>query len=316
MNIININHVNTKRNLGVIPKSSFSKVNSETAGPVSNGRFDSFTIVGTDENYKNGADIKELDSKTAELVRNMSKFSDEEKSEIAYGAYLEMAKVISGMKQAIEYDITCFSEFKDEKAYYTDLLNSGGKIGEGGGRYKFGGNVAGDVVESEDIENALSEVQNSIDSWCGKNSDERSMPRQLPEGVYGIFTPEVGYRIVEKIFRREAEVFSAATGISDSALELKDNEFFFSKEDVNEENFLEKANTLLNAVTDRYKKLGDIMSEYSYNHRHLMDRLKERLETAEEREEKKDISISEMILQYDKYLHKAYEKFNVISQKE
>ena len=53
----------------------------------------------------------------------MSRFSDEEKAEIAFGSYLEMAKAINGMKQAIEYDITCSSEYKDEKAYYTNLLS-------------------------------------------------------------------------------------------------------------------------------------------------------------------------------------------------
>lgn len=276
MNIININPVNTKSSLSNIPKSPLHKVNSETVGSASKGRFDSFTLVGTDEKYENGADIKELGSRTAELVRNMSRFSDEEKAEIAFGSYLEMAKAINGMKQAIEYDITCFSEYKDEKAYYTDLLNNGGVIGDGGGRYKFGGNAAGDVVQTEDIQNALSEVQSHIDAWCGKNTAEKSYPRQMPDGVYGIFTPEVGYRIAEKVFRLSADVFSAATGINGSALDLKDNEFFFSKEGVTEENFLEKANTILGAVKGRIKQLGDIWSEYSYNNRHFTDKIKER----------------------------------------
>lgn len=276
MNIININPVNTKSSLSNIPKSPLHKVNSETVSSASKGRFDSFTLVGTDEKYENGADIKELGSKTAELVRNMSGFSDEEKAEIAFGSYLEMAKAINGMKQAIEYDITCFSEYKDEKAYYTDLLNNGGVIGDGGGRYKFGGNAAGDVVQTEDIQNALSGVQSHIDAWCGKNTAEKSYPRQMPDGVYGIFTPEVGYRIAEKVFRLSADVFSAATGINGSALDLKDNEFFFSKEGVTEENFLEKANTILGAVKGRIKQLGDIWSEYSYNNRHFTDKIKER----------------------------------------
>lgn len=276
MNIININPINTKSSLSNIPKSPLHKVNSETVSSASKGRFDSFTLVGTDEKYENGADIKELGSKTAELVRNMSGFSDEEKSEIAFGSYLEMAKAINGMKQAIEYDITCFSEYKDEKAYYTDLLNNGGVIGDDGGRYKFGGNAAGDVVQTEDIQNALSGVQSHIDAWCGKNTAEKSYPRQMPDGVYGIFTPEVGYRIAEKVFRLSADVFSAATGINGSALDLKDNEFFFSKEGVTEENFLEKANTILGAVKGRIKQLGDIWSEYSYNNRHFTDKIKER----------------------------------------
>lgn len=106
------------------------------------------------------------------------------------------------------------------------------------------------------------------------------------------------------------------TGISNSALEIEHGEHYFDKEGVNEENFLEKANTLLNAITDRSKRLGDIMSEYSYNQRHLEDKLKECLESAEKQEEKKDASIAKMIAQYDEYLYKAYGKFKVKPQKE
>ncbi len=233
----------------------------------------------------------------------MSRFSDEEKAEIAFGSYLEMAKAINGMKQAIEYDITCSSEYKDEKAYYTDLLNNGGVIGEGGGRYKFGSNVVGDVAEIEDIQNALSEVQSHIDAWCGKNAAEKSYPRQMPDGVYGIFTPEVGYRIVEKVFRLSADIFSAATGINDSALDLKDNEFFFSKEGVTEENFLEKANSLLDSVKNRIKQLGDIWSEYSYNTRHLTDKTKDRLKVSWEVRE--NISMNNIVKEYREYVCKS-----------
>lgn len=275
MNVISINSPNIK---AVSSSTARNAVHGAGSLKVSSskGRFDTFNLVGADEKYINGADVKSLDFKAAELVRNMSKLSEEEKAELAYGSYLEMAKAIGGMKEAIEYDITCFSEYKEEKAYYTNLLKNGGKIGEGGGQYKFGGNVKGDTVKTDDIKAALSEVQSHIDAWCGKKEAEKPEIRQLPEGVYGIFTHEVGYRIAEKVFRLSANVFSAATGINDSALDLKDNEFFFGKDGVTEENFLEKANTMLSAVKGRIKQLGNIMSEYSHNNRYLTDRVKER----------------------------------------
>lgn len=281
-----------------------------------NHRFDAFTMTGITEKEDNANNINSLDAKTTELVRSLSALSAEDKTELAWDSYLDMQKSLHYIKDMVEIQAERFKDLRDKKAYYTDLLNSNCIVEEERGKYSFSDYNQGSMINSDDVYNALNKVQKSIDLLCGKAKEEDAEPKVLPEHVVGYTTYEEQYRGAERVFKSAANVFSAVTGISDTVLEIEHGELYFDKEDVNEENFLDKANTLFNAITDRSKRLGDIMSEYSYNQRHLMDRLKERLEAAEEREEKKDISISEMILQYDKYLHKAYEKFNVISQKE
>lgn len=284
-----------------------------------NRRFDSFTMIGTEEKGKSSDEFKELDAKTAELVRSLSMLSSEDKAELAFDSYLDMQKSLFYMKDMVKFQVECFNDLSDKKAYYTDLLNSGCTVGEGGGKYKFSGCTVGErgsSINADDVQKALHKVQQSLDSFCGNFKEEDIAPQPLPEHVLGYITYEQLYLGAERIFRSAATVFSAVTGISDSALELEPGELYFDKEGVNEENFLEKANTLLNAITDRSKKLGDIWSEYSYTHRHLMDKLKERLESAERLEEKKGTSIAKMIAQYDEYLFKAYGKFKVMPHKE
>lgn len=133
----------------------------------------------------------------------------------------------------------------------------------------------------------MNKVQKGLDSWCREVSDEEIAALPLPEHVTGYITYRNVYFRDEAMFKTGAVVFSGVTGISDSALEIESGELYFSKEGVNEENFLDKANSLLNAITDRSKKLEDIMSEYSYNQHHLMDKLKERLESADRLEKRK-----------------------------
>ncbi len=293
-----------------------SKADQKANAFTANRRFDAFTMTGITEKEDNTNNINALDAKTAELVRSLSALSAEDKTELAFDSYLDMQKSLHHIKDMVEFQAECFKDLRDKKAYYTDLLNSNCIVEEERGKYKFSDYNQGSMINSDDVYNALNKVQKSLDSLCGKAKEENTVPKPLPEHVVGYITYEEQYNRAEMMFRSASTVFSAVTGISNSALEIELGELYFDKEGVNEENFLEKANTLLNAITDRSKRLGDIMSEYSYNQRHLEDKLKERLESAEKQEEKKDASVAKMISQYDEYLYKAYGKFKVKPQKE
>lgn len=275
-----------------------------------NRRFDSFTMSGTNSKKDNSDDFKELDARKAELVRSLSMLSAEEKLEFAYDSYLDMQKSLYHIKDLVEIQVEMFSELKDKKAYYTDLIDSDCTVGEGGGKYKFLGYEEGSSIEAADVHSVLQKVQRSLDLLCGKIDEEDLVPNPLPEHVTGFITYEDEYYITEMSFRSASTVFSAVTGISDSALQLEPKELYFNKESVNEENFLEKANSLIDTITNRSKKLGDIMSEYSYNHRHLMDKLQDRLDSAERLEEIKGTSISKMIAKYNQCLFKAYSEYH------
>lgn len=301
-----INAANTKTSSVNVPKNFLRKVNSETESPAANDRFDSFTIVGMDEKNKKGAYIKELDTKTAELVRSLSGVPDEDKTELALGSYTDMQMSLHYMKELTEFKIEYFKDMSDKKAYYSGLLDSGCIAGEGGGQYKFSDYAEGDHIDRSKVTAQLDKVQKCIDSLCGNYIKEESEPepQSLPPRVLGYITYDDLYRGAERMFRSASTIFCGVTGISDSALKMEQGEFYFDMEGVTEENYLEKANDLLNAITDRSKKLEDIMSEFSYNQRHQADKLKERLETAEKWQKEKEDSIAKMIARYDEYLYK------------
>lgn len=311
MKILSTNNFNLNMPSANTTKNASKTDQKDNIVFTSNRRFDIFTMSGTTGKTDDSDNVKKLDAKTAELVRSLSALSAEDKTELAFDSYLDMQKSLHYIKDMVEFQAECFKDLRDKKAYYTDLLNSNCIVEEERGKYKFSDYSQGSMINSDDVYNALQKTQKSLDSLCGKAKEEDTEPKPLPEHVVDYITYEEQYNRAEMMFRSAATVFSAVTGISDSALEIESGELYFDKEGVNEENFLEKANSLLNAITDRSKKLGDIMSEYSYNHRHLMDKLKERLELAEKQEEKKDVSIAKMIAQYDEYLNKVYGKFNI-----
>ncbi len=304
MKIENVKNINLNAPSANTVKGA-AKADTKRQSSISpNGRFDTFTMIGTGEKKNNTDSVKTLDAKTSELVRSLSALSAEEKVEFAYDSYLDMQKALLHMKDMVNAQVESFKDLKDKKVYYTDLLSSGCTIGEGGGKYKFSSYAEGDNINSKDVLNALNKVQKGLDSWCREVSDEEIAALPLPEHVTGYITYRNVYFRDEAMFKTGAVVFSGVTGISDSALEIESGELYFSKEGVNEENFLEKANSLLNSITERSKKLEDLWSEYSYNHRRLMDKLKERLESAERLEEKKGTSIAKMIAKYSEYLYK------------
>lgn len=290
---------------------------SKTAAATTSSRFDTFTLVGADkecdksENSQNTAEAKELDAKTKELVKSLSALSAEDKQELAFDSYLDMQQSLLYMKDMIYFQADYFKELKDKKAYYTDLIDSNGIIGEGGGQFKFLGKKEGEIVDIDDVYNALNRVQKSIDTFCGKIPPEIPNPNSYSEHVTGYITYEMLYDGAERMFKSASAVFSAATGITDDALKMEQGEFYFDKEGVDEDNFLEKADNLLNTIKDRSKKLGDIWSEYSYAHCRQMEKLHDRINTAEKSEEKKDASIAKMIAEYDRYLYKALGKNNL-----
>lgn len=271
----------------------------------SNRRFDTFTMTGIERKKDGDRNAKNLDEKTAELVRSLSDMSAEDKTKLAFDSYIDMQKSLHYMKEMIEGQIEYFKDMSDKRAYYSGLLDSECIMGEGGGQYKFSDYAEGEHIDRSKVTAQLDKVQKCIDSLCGNNVKEKSEAEPLPPHVLGYITYDDLYRAAERGFRSASEVFCGVTGVSDSALEMERGEFYFDTEGVTEENYLEKANDLLNAITDRSKKLEDIMSEFSYNQRHQADKLKERLETAEMWQKEKDDSIAEMIARYEEYLYKV-----------
>ena len=83
---------------------------------------------------------------------------------------------------------------------------------------------------------------------------------------------------------------------------MEKGEFNFNTEGVTEENFLEKANDLLNSINERSEKLKDVMTEYLFSKNHKLDKLQARLEAAEERQADKEAVIEKMAEKYDKLL--------------
>lgn len=283
-------------------KSTPKSTQSSNTAVDSNRRFDTFTMTGTEGKRDRSNNAKKLDEKTAELVRSLSDMSAEDKTKLAFDSYIDMQKSLHYMKEITEFQIEYFKDMSDKKAYYTGLLDSECIVGEGGGQYKFSDYAEGDHIDRSKVTAQLDKVQKCINSLCGNYVEEE--PEPLPLHVLGYITYDDLYRGAERMFISASTVFCSVTGISDSALEMEQGEFYFDTEGVTEENYLEKANDLLNAITDRSKKLEDIVSDFSCNQRHQADKLKEHLETAEKRQKEKDDSIAEMIARYDEYLYK------------
>lgn len=149
-------------------------------------------------------------------------------------------------------------------------------------------------------------MRNSIDRWCQKDKADESapsflsVPEELPEGVYNEFDPDTSYKIAEKFFRLTAAAFSTITGIYDSAFELKDHEFYFNRNGLEEDEFLVKANEILDAVTEREKKLSNIMTGYSYYYGHFRDKMKSPTKTMEDWEN--NTYLHKVVGEYEEYI--------------
>lgn len=261
--VINAQNLNPTANTGgkASPKSPKGSVNAPADF---NRRFDTFTMTGTDKTQKTNKpenNSKTIDTAKQELIRKLSEYSDEDKANIAFGSFVEMKKSLLTAKSYVEKQISSFNNLKSQQKYYTDLAKNGGYIGAEG-KYAFSKGKEGDFATISDISKQLDNVQHRLDILCGKVEGTGSEANYLmgENSVAALF-----HKMNEKLFAAEAATFSAVTGIDDSALEINPGDFDFDKTDVTEENFLEKANAVIESIEVREKAVTDMWTQYAYD---------------------------------------------------
>lgn len=226
--------------------------------------YDTFTMVGADSTGKiNVKDNKSMSERfkanNAELIRELDSLSKEEKAEVAVVSYLEMQKHIIYTKSSHQNAIDHFDQLQDAKAYYSDLLSGDGKITE---EYKKYGELSlglldgsvGDIADRDELQNAVNDIQGRIDSLVGRYSGESSNGDRFNDAGAKIYT---GYGVI----------FSTVTGIYDDSLTADGStDLLDTIEGINEENFIEKQNEVINKLEQRSEKLKDVMNDYmKYN---------------------------------------------------
>lgn len=232
--------------------------NGTTASSKPTGRFDTFTLVGSRESDKTIEISSALSSERAELIRNLDSMSEEEKAEVAVCSYLDMQISCKEALGIHELRTNIFKMRQEEKAYYNELKSQGGIISEEGGKYAFTGMETGTAVDMKSIEAALADAQQKIDSLI--------IP---PDGSASFGS------LVDKSFRASAETFSAATGISDDALNLNDDSFYKIRAGLTEENFLEKENEAINSIRERSEQLSKVMGDYMEKNPYAKEKMKD-----------------------------------------
>ncbi|MDE7280271.1 MAG: hypothetical protein K2N36_00835, partial [Ruminiclostridium sp.] len=76
-------------NWSVSTAKSVSKLQQNNAAD-RDRRFDTFTMTGTDRKKDCSQNTKKLDEKTAELVRSLSEMAEDDETELAFDAYVNM----------------------------------------------------------------------------------------------------------------------------------------------------------------------------------------------------------------------------------
>lgn len=228
--------------------------NREASSNKPAGRFDTFTLVGTREPNE----ANKLSFEKADLIRNLDNMSEEEKVDVAVCSYLDMQISCKEALESQELRTNIFKMCQEEKAYYNELKSQGGVISEEGGKYAFTGMKVGTVVDISSIEAALYDAQEKIDSLI--------IP---PDGSDSFGSS------IDKMFRTEAEAFSAATGISDDALNLNDDSFYKIRAGLTEENYLEKANETMNSIRERSEQLAKVMGDYMEKNPYAKEKMKD-----------------------------------------
>lgn len=283
----NINAANT--NLSVVNKNNHNPV-------VPKGKFN---IFGSDNSktdqikiQKNADRAEGLSPENAKLVRDLSSLSSlskEEKVDAVFGAYMGMQNCLRSELDSLETKRSCFNYLKEQKSYYANLMESGGVISKERGKYKFFGKTQGDVVSMEDIENALSEVQGHInnylpDKWLNK-----------PDEVTLAFSD-----LNHRLFKEEAAVFSALTGITDDALTVNDESLLRIKSGLTEDNYLSRIDSDINSIKDRLKQITDIMVDYAHGNELVKEKMNNILKPISESD--KNPHLTKVLEEYRKYL--------------
>ena len=193
----------------------------------------------------------------AEVIRALDELSDSDKMEIAMRSYLQMQGRVHSAKSKEESDIRQFSALKEEKAYYSDMLEEAKENGtaeikdDKDAKYMFSDRKAGEKLSTRDIEKALEDVQGRIDNFLypyGRNEDGTA-----------ISTPE--NERMTRDYIAYASVFKEITGLDAKCLDPGDS-LLLTKPDRNEDNFIEKARENIDSLNTMSKDLRDLMKKY------------------------------------------------------
>jgi hypothetical protein len=196
-------------------------------------------------------------SDNAEIIRALDELSESDKMEIAMRSYLQMQGRIYSAKNKEESDIKKFSSLKEEKSYYTDMLEKAQENGtaeikdEKDARFAFSDKKAGEKVSTQDIEKALEDVQGRIDNFLypyGRNEDGSAMSSRDNE-------------LMTRDYIAYASAFKEVTGLDADCLDPGDS-LYLNKLDRNEDNFIEKARANINALDTMSNSLRDLMKQY------------------------------------------------------
>ncbi len=280
-----------------VTNTSLSAVKKNNHNPiVSKGKFN---ISGSDNSKtdqikapKNTDKTEGLSAENAKLVRGLSSLSSlskEEKAEAVFGAYMGMQNCLRSELDSLETKRSCFSYLKEQKAYYTDLIEKGGVISEDRGKYEFFSKTQGDVIDMKDIESELSKVQERIncylpDKWQNK-----------PDEVFLAFSD-----LNHRLFKEDAAIFSALTGISDNALTVNDDSLIRIKSGLTEDNYLDRIDGDINSIKDRLKQITDIMVDYAHSNELVKEKMNNPFKPISESD--KNPHLSKVLEEYRKYL--------------
>lgn len=246
------------------------------------------------DSFKTKQDIfenKNADEK--QLVRNLSALSSlskEEKADAIHSSYIGMQNCLRSALDGLEIKRYCFNSLKEQKAYYTSLMENDGVISEERGKYNFFDKTQGAVVDMKDIESALSDVQRHINNYLPDNYLNNI------DDVILAFSD-----LDHRLFKEEAAIFSAVTEITDDALILNDESLKRIKSGLTEENYLERITEDINSIKNRSKQITDIMVDYAAKNDDIKERMNNPAKPISERE--KNPHLEKVLEEYRKCLY-------------
>jgi len=214
--------------------------------------------------------------------------SEEEKANVAVCSYLNMQISCREALGIHELQSYMFQSRQEEKAYYNELKSQGGIISEEGGKYAFVHMEAGTAIDMDSIDEALAETQERINSMLAP-----------PNGDYSFV------KTVDKVFRQEAAIFSAATGISDDALILDDDSFYKIRAGMTEENYLEKTKEAMDLIRERSEGLSKVMGEYMERNPYAKKAMQNIDKLLKNDPDKDTMSLADILVKYHKEFNSA-----------
>lgn len=302
--VINAQGLNPASGIGRKASPGSSRSAPNTAAADQSRRFDTFTMIGTEKSETSEKPAENLSAAKEKLIRKLSTVSEEDKASIAFSSYIEMKKSLLNSKGYVQGQVHSFNLLKEHQAYYTELEANGGLI-EGEGKYAFSEMQDGDIADLDAIAKEQGKISQHLDVLCGKIEGKGDEAYCLlgENSVMGFF---ISHNLYEKMFAADAAVFSAVTGISDSALEIAKGDLNFDKTDVDEDNFLQKANEFIDSIEAREKAITDIWTQYTYDNLFAKEKAMNPNDTLQEVRDMKGTSLSKIISEFERCIMMNY----------